>query len=175
MSEDLRFNLEHFENWIVQGGGRDIIGPFIIDYKGSFAQAWDDNPHDFNPSFSTDASETVTYNNSGLSNRPSFQYSNPANPALNVNRFDPTQYVFSGLTIDDNHTLDTEIAGSINLTFPFDVDGNPSNLKFGTNLRYRSKTFSDHPATYSTYQDPATGANDFTLAEAIGRSPEHTL
>ena len=49
MSEDLRFNLEHFENWIVQGGGRNVIGPFIIDYKGSFAQAWDDNPHDFNP------------------------------------------------------------------------------------------------------------------------------
>jgi hypothetical protein len=73
MSEALRFNLEHFENWIVQGGGRNVIGPFIIDYKGSFAQAWDDNPHDFNPTFSTSPSETVVYNNSGLSNRPSFQ------------------------------------------------------------------------------------------------------
>jgi hypothetical protein len=31
MSEDLRFNLEHFENWIVQGGGRNVLGPFIID------------------------------------------------------------------------------------------------------------------------------------------------
>ena len=167
MSEDLRFNLEHFENWIVQGGGRNILGPFILDYKGSFAQAWDDNPHDFNPSFSTTPSETVTYNNSGLSNRPSFQYSNPNNPALNANRFDPTQYLFSGLTIDNNHTLDTEIAGSINLTLPFDVYGNPSDLKFGTNLRYRSKTFSDHPATYSGYTNPATGTNDFSLAQAM--------
>jgi TonB-dependent receptor len=60
MSEDLRFNLEHFENWIVQGGGGNIFGPFIIDYKGSFAQAWDDNPHDFNPSFSTDAVQRST-------------------------------------------------------------------------------------------------------------------
>jgi TonB-dependent receptor len=167
MSEVLRFNLEHFENWIVQGGGRDILGPFIIDYKGSFAQAWDDNPHDFNPSFSTNASETVTYNNSGLSNRPSFQYSNPTNSALSANRFDPTQYLFSGLTIDNNHTLDTEIAGSINLTVPFDVYGNPSNLKFGTNLRYRSKTFSDNPATYTSYTNPATGTNDFSLAQAM--------
>jgi tartrate-resistant acid phosphatase type 5 len=40
-------------------------------------------------------------------------------------------------------------------------------LKFGTNLRFRSKTFSDHPATYSTYTDPATGTNDFTLADAM--------
>ncbi len=167
MTEALRFNLEHFENWIVQGGGRNMIGPFIIDYKGSFAQAWDDNPHDFNPSFSTSPSETVVYNNSGLSNRPSFQYSNPLNSALNANQFNPTQYLFSGLTIDNNHTLDTEIAGSINLTFPFDVEGNPSNLKFGTSLRYRSKTFSDHPQTYTDYTNPATGTNDFTLAQAM--------
>jgi TonB-dependent receptor len=167
LTEALRFNIEHFENWIVQGGGRNVIGPFIIDYKGSFAQAWDDNPHDFNPSFSSTPSETVVYNNSGLSNKPSFQFSDPLNPALNGNRFDPTQYVFSGLTIDNNHTLDTEIAGSMNLTWLLDVQGNPSNLKFGTSLRFRSKTFSDNPATYSTFVDPATGTNNFTLARAM--------
>ena len=166
LSELLRFNLEHFDNWIVQGGGRNDLGPFIIDYKGSFAQAWDNNPHDENITFSTDPTETVVYNNSGLSNKPSFQFSNPTNPTLNGNRFNPTQYFFNSLTYDNNHTLDTEIAGSINLSIPLDTLGNPSGLKFGTSLRYRAKTFSDNPVTYVSYANPATGVNDFTLAQA---------
>jgi hypothetical protein len=35
LNSNIRHNEEHFENWIVQGGGKNDLGPFIIDYKGS--------------------------------------------------------------------------------------------------------------------------------------------
>ena len=48
LDSNIRHNEEHFENWIVQGGGKNDLGPFITDYKGSFAQATDYNPRDTN-------------------------------------------------------------------------------------------------------------------------------
>jgi TonB-dependent receptor len=164
MIEDLSFSIDHTENWIVQGGGRDQLGPVIIDYKGSFAQAYDSSPNGLDALFQTHPNETVTYDNSGLSNAPNFQYSNPY-PVPNANPFNPTKYRFNSFNYDTSSTLDTELAGSANLTIPIDMYGNPSALKFGASVRYRTKTSTDNPVTYVDYVDPATGKNDFTLSE----------
>ncbi len=160
----LRNNEERFDNVIVQGGGHDVLGPVILDYQGSFAQAYDRNPRDFNLSFQTPNDQQVGYNNSGLSNQPAFYLGGP-------NPYDPRRYTFSGLRIDSNQTLDTEIAGRADLTIPFEVWGNQSNFKLGTNLRFRTKSHYDNPRTYTGYADPAVGgANDFTLADVLGNN-----
>ena len=163
MIEDLSFGNDHTENWIVQGGGKNQIGPVILDYKGSFAQAYDSSPNSLDAIFHTHPTETVVYDNSGLSNAPNFQFSNPF-PVLNADPFNPTKYRFGSFTYDTSSTIDTELAGSVNLTIPIDFYGNPSALKFGASVRYRSKTSSDNPVTYVTYVDPATGKNDLYLS-----------
>ena len=163
MIEDLSFSLDHTENWIVQGGGMNKLGPLVIDYKGSYAQAYDSSPNGLDVTFSTTPTETVTYNNSGLSNLPSFQFSNPF-PVLNANPFNPTRYHFSSLTLDSSSTVDTELSGMVNLSLPIDILGNPGLLKFGTSLRFRSKTSNDNPLTYLHYY-PGPGNPGLLLSD----------
>ena len=152
LNSNIRHNEEHFENWIVQGGGKNDLGPFIIDYKGSFAQATDHNPRDTNISFVTKPDVTISYNDSGLMKQPQFL-------VAVADVFDPKKYSFNQLSFDNNGSTDTEIAGSANVTVPFTIFNFPSIFKFGTNLRFRTKRAYNDPETYVGYN----GA--FTLAD----------
>jgi TonB-dependent receptor len=162
LESSLRLNEETFETTILQGGGRNNFGPFIIDYKAAFAQASDSNPRDLNVSFRTNPNQTITYNNRGASNQPQFILGSP-------NPYNPSQYAFNQLSFDRYHSLDTEISGSANVTVPILLLGNQSNLKFGSSVRFRTKSFSDHIQNYTA----APGSN-FTLADVAG-SPSFSI
>jgi TonB-dependent receptor len=176
LSSLIRHNEEHFENWIVQGGGKNDLGPFIIDYKGSFAQATDHNPRDTNITFQTNPDVTISYNDAGIMKQPQFL-------VAGSDVFDPTKYAFNQLSFDNNGSTDTEIAGSVNVTAPFTICNFPSTFKFGTNLRFRTKRAYDDPETYVGYN------GTFTLADVtrfrfddiyngnykIGFSPDYGL
>ena len=152
LNSNIRHNEEHFDNWIVQGGGKNNLGPFIIDYKGSFAQATDYNPRDTNISFVTKPDVTISYNDQGLMKQPQFLLAGS-------DVFDPKKYAFNQLSFDNNGSTDTEIAGSANVTVPFTIFNFPSIFKFGTNLRFRTKRAYNDPETYTAFN----GA--FTLAD----------
>jgi TonB-dependent receptor len=152
LNSNIRHNEEHFENWIVQGGGKNDLGLFIIDYKGSFAQATDQNPQDTNISFVTKPDVAISYNDAGLMKQPQFV-------VAGTDVFDPTKYSFNRLLFDHYGSTDTEIAGSANVTVPLTIFNFPSTFKFGTNLRFRTKRAYDDPQTYVAYN------GNFTLAD----------
>jgi TonB-dependent receptor len=176
LNSNIRHNEEHFDNWIVQGGGKNDLGLFIIDYKGSFAQATDQNPRDTNISFVTNPDVTISYNDAGLMKQPQFLVA-----GADVN--DPRKYSFNRLSFDNNGSTDTEIAGSVNITIPITIFSFPSAFKFGTNLRFRTKTHYDDPETYVAYNGTFTLAdvtrssfnNIYNGAYKIGFSPDFGL
>jgi TonB-dependent receptor len=176
LNSNIRHNEEHFENWIVQGGGKNDLGAFIIDYKGSFAQATDQNPRDTNISFVTNPDVTISYNDAGIMKQPQFL-------VAGSDVFDPTKYSFNRLSFDHYGSTDTEIAGSVNVTVPFTIFNFPSTFKFGTNLRFRSKRAYDDPETYVGYNGSFTSAdvtrfqfNDIYNGNyKIGYSPDYGL
>jgi hypothetical protein len=89
----------------------------------------------------------------------------------NSNPYDTSLYKFSGLTIDRNGSTDTEVAGAIDATIPFEILGYSAAIKFGTNLRFKTKERYDDPQTFSTYEGPAVnGQNDLTLSDVAGGS-----
>jgi len=159
---------EHHDNQVLSGGGRALLGPLIVDFRGSFAQGYSFSPLDSTLNFATPKDEVISYNNSGTADRPTIILGGA--PGL-TRPFDPTQYKFSSLTIDRNGSTDTEVAGAINVTVPITLAGYSAALKFGTNLRFRDKDRYDDPQTYSAYHGPAaSGENNLTLADVAGSS-----
>jgi TonB-dependent receptor len=169
LESSLRYkNSEHHDNQVLQEGGRLVLGPVILDFRGSFAQGYSEVPQDTTVNFTTAADQTIVYKNSGDSNRPTIGLQgSPGNP----NPYDPNLYKFSGLTIDRNGSTDSEVAGAVNATIPFEIAGYSAAIKFGTNLRFKTKERYDDPQTFSSYVGPAVnGQNNLTLADVAGSS-----
>lgn len=159
---------EQHDNQVLSGGGRAVFGPVIVDFRGSFTQGYSFSPLDSTLNFATPEDEVIAFNNSGTANRPTVILGGAPGT---TSPFDPNHYKFTSLTIDRNGSTDTEVAGAINVTAPFTLAGYSAAVKFGTNLRFRSKDRYDDPQTYSTYQGPAVnGENNLTLADVAGSS-----
>jgi TonB-dependent receptor len=167
LESSLRYkNSEYHDNQVLQGGGRFVLGDIILDFRGSFAQGYSQVPQDTTVNFTTAADQMIVYKNAGNSNRPTIGLQgSPTNP----NPYDTSIYKFSGLTIDRNGSTDTEVAGAVNATIPFEIAGCSAAVKFGTNLRFKTKVRYDDPQTFSTYVGPAVnGENNLTLADVAG-------
>ncbi|MBV8901805.1 MAG: TonB-dependent receptor [Verrucomicrobia bacterium] len=159
---------EHHDNQVLSGGGRALLGPLIVDFRGSFAQGYSFSPLDSTLNFTTPKDEVISYNNAGTADRPTVILGGAPGT---TSPFDPNHYKFSSLTIDRNGSTDTEVAGAINVTAPFTLAGYSAAVKFGTNLRFRDKDRYDDPQTYSAYHGPAVnGENNLTLADVAGSS-----
>jgi hypothetical protein len=61
---------EHHDNQVLEGGGQVLLGPAIVDFRGSFVQGYSFSPIDSTLNFTTPDDETISYNNRGESNRP---------------------------------------------------------------------------------------------------------
>ncbi|MBV9391658.1 MAG: TonB-dependent receptor, partial [Verrucomicrobia bacterium] len=167
LQSSLRYKTEeHHDNQVLAAGGHILLGPAIIDFRGSFVQGYSFSPLDSTFNFTTPNNQIIAFNNSGDSNRPSVILSgSPKAP----DPFDINQYKFSSLTIDRSGSTDTEYAGALNVTWPLQISGFDSAIKVGTNLRFRKNDRFDDPQTYSSYNGPSgNGSNTLTLADVAG-------
>jgi TonB-dependent receptor len=167
LESSLRYkNGEYHENQVVQGGGRVILGPVILDFRGSFAEGYSQVPQDTTVNFVTAPDQTIVYRNLGDSNQPTIGLQ--GSPG-NSNPYDPNLYKFSSLKIDRNGSTDAEVSGAANATIPFQLGDFSAAIKFGTDLRFKTKDRYDDPQTYSSYAGPAVnGQNNLTLADVSG-------
>jgi TonB-dependent receptor len=167
LESSLRYKFGEFhDNQVVQGGGRVILGPVILDFRGSFAEGYSEVPQDTTVNFRTAPDQTISYRLLGTANQPTISLQGTP---TNSNPYDPNLYKFSGLTIDRNGSNDSEVAGAINATIPFDLGGFSAAIKFGTDLRFKNKDRYDDPETYSNYTGPAiNGTGNLTLADVAG-------
>jgi TonB-dependent receptor len=167
LESSLRYkNGEFHDNQVVQGGGRVDLGPVILDFRGSFAEGYSEVPQDTTLNFSTAPDQTISYRLLGTANQPTIDLQGTAG---NSDPYDPNLYKFSGLKIDRNGSNDSEVAGVINATIPFELGGFSAAIKFGTDLRFKNKDRYDDPETYSTYTGPAiNGTGNLTLADVAG-------
>jgi len=140
----LRDEKERINNKVFVIGGKNILGVNVLDYRVGYTQGSYDKLYDYNSDFNfAPTSGTITYNNSGTGNTPSFNvsgadYLNPANYAL-VKFQNSTQNI-----------QDREASTAANLKMPVKWGGyEEESLKVGLSGRWRTREAVGQPYSYA--------------------------
>ncbi|MGN8001521.1 TonB-dependent receptor [Sphingomonas sp. 22176] len=147
----LRDEQETHLNFIAAAGGRNDLGPVIVDYQLSYTASTYHRDYDRNSTFkrSGQPSFTVAYDNTSL------VY--PTLTPRGFNPSDPTQFTLASATNASERAHDREYAGLLNLTVPTTLLGGDGKFQVGGKLRFRDKI--DQPDNRSYVGVPATSLN----------------
>ncbi len=131
---------ETHDNQIYVVGGRDNFGGVALDYHAAYSRATFTVDHNIGASF---GGPTVpfTYDNVSRRNYPIFSFPG----GFNVN--DASQYALSGLSNNENFDGDGEYSFAANVSIPLNFLGD-SQLKFGTEQRFRNKVANEFDQTF---------------------------
>ncbi len=153
----LRDEQETHINFVTAAGGRNDLGPVIVDYEASYTSATYHRDYDYNSSFRTKNTFSVAYDN----------ITNPEIPTLKpigFNPNDPTQFSLFSIGNTTERAFDREKAGVLNLTFPTTLLGGEGAFKIGGKLRFRDKD--DANGSYTDAAPPTT-----SLSQVLGSGP----
>ena len=135
---------EHVGNDLIEFGGHSQIGALLADYRGAWNRGHDDFPTNWGGAFATTRYIPLTYNNLLSASHPTWNASvNLANPALYAlgldlaNPDDPINQ--SSLQDAPSISHDEEWSGAVDFTLPLDVADANGRLKFGGQVRLRSR------------------------------------
>ena len=157
----LRDEQETHINFVAAAGGRNDLGPVIVDYQASYTAATYHRDYDINSSFKVPGTFNVAYDNI---TRVTFPIITP----LNFNPNDPTQFTLTSINNTTERAFDREYAGVFNVTMPTTLLGGDGAFKIGGKLRFRDKI--DSPIRYNDGSPPPT-----LLSQAEGGGPFTTF
>ncbi|HEX3431320.1 MAG TPA: TonB-dependent receptor [Rhizomicrobium sp.] len=135
---------EHVGNDLIEFGGHSRFGTLLVDYRGAWNRGHDDFPTNWGGGFATTSFVPLTYNNLISASHPTWNSPvNLANSALYAfgldaaNPDDPinTSYLQNAPSISH----DEEWSGAVDVTLPLDAEDLPGRLKFGSQIRLRSR------------------------------------
>jgi TonB-dependent receptor len=132
---------ETHDNQIYVIGGRDNWGGVALDYHAAYSRATFTEDHDIGAQF---AGPTVpfTYDNVLRKNYPIFTFPT----GFNVN--DATQYTLSRLSNQEDFDGDGEYSLAANLSIPLQFIPGDSELRFGTEQRFRNRVANEFDQTF---------------------------
>ncbi len=143
----LRDEQETHINFVAAAGGRNDLGPVIVDYQASYTSATYHRDYDYGSQFRESGSFNVAYDNVAYVDFPKLT-------PLTFNPNDPTQFKLYSISNTTERAFDREYAGVVNLTIPTTLLGGDGAFKVGGKLRFRDKI--DSPINYSTTAFPTT-------------------
>ncbi|MDR3509215.1 MAG: TonB-dependent receptor [Caulobacteraceae bacterium] len=146
---------ETHRNQVYVVGGQDHFDQVALDYRASYSRATFNVGKNYGTSF-TGPTVAAAYNNSA--NNGDFPVISVTN-GVNIN--DPSLYTLKKGAVSNSqeHDIDEEHAYAANLSFPVHLLGDQDQVKFGTELRFRTKSA-------SPYAQKATIAGGLNLANA---------
>lgn len=143
----LRDEKETINNKVFVLGGKNTLGDKVLDYRMGLTRGSYNKEHDYNSDFNytpaSNTSPTISYNNSGPGNVPTFtvngaDYLNPANYSL-------AKFQNSTQSISDK-----EWSLAVNLMQPVNWGNfDQENVKVGASTRMRTRTVNGQPYSYT--------------------------
>ena len=118
--------------WVV--GGEDRFGEIHLDYHAAYSRATFSVPRNTGASFAGPDNVPITYDNVTRPNFPIFTFPT----GFNVN--DATQYALSSVSGNTSFDEDYEWSFAGNAEVPLHFLGDDDRLKFGTEVRLRTKS-----------------------------------
>jgi TonB-dependent receptor len=155
----LRDEQETAINFVTAAGGRNDLGPVIVDYQLSYTSATYHRDYDY---FSQFRQTNGTFN-AAYDNKTNVDILKLTPIGFNPN--DPTQFKLRSIGNTTERAFDREYAGALNLTVPTTLLGGDGEFKFGGKLRFRDKT--DSQLRYST----GTLGTTTLLSDVLGGGP----
>jgi len=125
---------ENHRNQVYVAGGDDHFGDVHVDYRAAYSRATFTVHRSLGASFAGPTGVPITYDNTTTPNFPIFTFPT----GFNVN--DATQYTLSSVSNNQNHDADYEWSFAGDADFPVHFFGGDDKLKFGTEVRLRSKS-----------------------------------
>jgi len=154
----LRDEQETHINFVAAAGGKNDLGPVIIDYQASYTSATYHRDYDFGSQFrQTSAPFSVAYDN--VTN-PDILRLTP----IGFNPNDATQFKLNSINNTTERAFDREYAGVFNVAVPTTLLGGDGTFKVGGKLRFRDKI--DTTINYSTNAFAPT-----LLSQVLGGGP----
>lgn len=153
----LRDEQETHINFVAAAGGKNDLGPVIVDYQASYTSATYHRDYDINPQFREPTTFSVAYDNVTNVDIPRLT-------PIGFNPNDPTQFSLNTISNTTERAFDREYAGVLNLTVPTTLLGGDGAFKFGGKLRFRDKI--DQTLNYSTKAFAPT-----LLSQVLGGGP----
>jgi len=160
----LRDEQETHINFITSVGGRNDLGPVIIDYQVAYTAATYHRDYDYNSTFG-DPAAVVSYDNISSTVFPRVT-------PIGFNPNDPTQFTLLSTRGGFSNTVecahDREYSGVVNITIPTQLLGGDGSFRFGGKLRLRDKI--DVPTNFS-YGSKSTPLPAIPLTSVLGGGP----
>ena len=153
----LRDEQETHINFVSAIGGRNDLGPVIVDYQGSYTSATYHKDYDYGSQFREPTTFSVAYDN--VTN-PDIVKLTP----IGFNPNDPTQFSLYSISNSTERAFDREYAGVVNLTVPTTLLGGDGAFKVGGKVRFRDKI--DETGGYTDTAPPPT-----LLSQVLGGGP----
>ena len=157
----LRDEQETHINFVTAAGGRNDLGPVIVDYQASYTSATYHKDYDYNSQFREPTTFTVAYDNMTNVDIPRLT-------PIGFNPNDPTQFNLYSIGNSTERAFDREYAGVLNVTIPTTLLGGDGAFKVGGKLRFRDKI--DETGGYTDTAPPAT-----LLSQVLGGGPYTTF
>ncbi|MDI7774755.1 TonB-dependent receptor [Asticcacaulis sp. EMRT-3] len=134
---------EKLGNDLIELGGNTLLGGTVkADARLSWTEGTDQFPYSVNARFIDPTNVDVTYNNTNAK-RPTYQVLG------GVNVFDPSLYTKLKKGNSPSKNTDQEYAGNVNFSMPLDLVGENGALKFGANVRERTRKQQDYAADFA--------------------------
>lgn len=173
IDRDSKDRLETQKIFAVSAGGEFRMDAWTIDAVAGYSKGNEKEPGridaGFRRTFNEDGSEPffdLTLDSSDP-RRPVALFNNEATRAL---VFDPSEYEFDDLVLEDNATEEEEFSFKADFAYDTDFGDNPAQLKFGAKVRLREKSNDGNARIYDGFADDLTVADvltteDYGLAE----------
>lgn len=150
---ELKDRYEAQDIWSINAGGNQLFDNIKVNYSLSYSYAQENEPDSRYSTFRLDNLNWI-YNYSDVDFPTISGYNEDVN--------NPSLFYFDEYSVEDNITTDRNIATHINFTFPFALEENPGEIKFGGKLRNKKKDRNTNVKIYSW-----DGNQDLFLTEFI--------
>jgi TonB-dependent receptor len=142
--ENFTDSAEHVGNDLIEFGGHSKLGPITADYRGAWNRGHDDFPTNWGIAFAATNFIPLTYNNLISASHPTWNSPvNLADPylyALGVDASNSNAPInTSSLQNAPSISHDEEWSGAVDFTLPLDIDDATGRLKWGGQVRLRSR------------------------------------
>jgi TonB-dependent receptor len=128
---------ETHRNQVYVIGGKDQFGDVLVDYRGAYSRATFVVSRNIGAKFFGPKGVPITYDNVTTPNFPIFTFPT----GFNVD--DASQYTLNSVANNQEFDADSEWSGAANASLPLHLFGGEDQLKFGTELRFRTKTVTE--------------------------------
>jgi len=152
----LRQEQERIDNRVFALGGKNLLGDKAVDYRLGYTKGSYDKLHDYNSDFNytpaagtpfvvgstTITPPTITYNNNGAGNTPSFTVNG-------ANYTDPSNYTLAKFQNSTQNISDEEWSLAGNVKVPVKWGGfDQESVKAGVSARWRNREVQGQPYSY---------------------------